>query len=180
MAKKKLRAGAGAKASLLTRFIHPKQNNPDKQHRSEVVLISREERTVNKKQQQCYTFWLAGAKCHAVASHVKVLEEGKRGDLFDDPGPEEDEYPDESPNFKEPKTKWRNSKAKRLLYASLMEGVVPMDRTTMSIHEIYLLHPELALYSFDKFEGRLERLRKKIEELDNQADDDLAAFENYK
>ena len=33
---------------------------------------------------------------------------------------------------------------------------------------------------FDKFEGRLKRLRDKIAELDNRADDDLAAFNNYK
>ena len=178
--KKKLRPGAGAKASLLTRFIHPKQNNSDKQHRSEVILTSREARNVNRKQQQCYTFVLAGVECHAVASHFKVLEEGKREDLFDDPGPEEEEYPEESPYFKEPKTKWRNSKAKRLLYAALMEGIVPMEANSMSLHDIYLLYPEFALYSFDKFESRLERLRKKIEQLDSRAEADLAAFNNYK
>ena len=179
---KKLRPGVGAKASLLTRFIHPRQNNPDKQHRTEVVLIARKEIIVNKKLQQCYTFSFADgddtAVCHAVASHVKVLEEGKRDDLFDDPGPEDDRVK-ESPSFKEPKTKWRNSKAKRLLYSALMEGTVPME-DTMPMEDIYLICPEFALYSFDKFKDRLQRLRKKINQLDSRAEADLAAFNNYK
>ena len=132
---------------------------------------------MNRKQQLCYTFSLGGGvECHAVASHFKVLEEGRKEDLFDDPGPEEEER--DADNVK--KTKWRNSKAKRLLYHCLLDGTVPMEGGTMNIEDVYLLYPDFALYSFDKFEGRLERLRKKIKELDSRAEADLAAFNIYK
>jgi hypothetical protein len=66
MAPRKKRPGVGAKASPLTRFVHPKQNNPDKSHRSDVILISREMLLVNRKEQVCFTFILNGACCHAV------------------------------------------------------------------------------------------------------------------
>jgi hypothetical protein len=85
MAPRKKRPGVGAKASLLTRFVHPKQNNPDKSHRLDVILISREALLVNRKEQVCFTFILNRVCCHAVQSHFRLEEEGKRGDLFDPP-----------------------------------------------------------------------------------------------
>ena len=55
MSTRRLRAGAGAKATVLTRFIKPKQPLPggDKQHRSEVVLI---ESVLNDEGKDCYSF----------------------------------------------------------------------------------------------------------------------------
>ena len=119
MAKKKktLRPGVGAKATILTRFIHPRIENLDKQHRSEVVLVAREERNVNRKQQTCYTFSLVNDDSnlihHAVKTHFKIIKEGTKEELFDPPGPDaEEEEEEENEPFKEPKIKWRKSKAK--------------------------------------------------------------------
>ena len=91
MAKKRnLRAGKGAKASVLTRFIKPKQHlpNDDKQHRSEVVL---EDRFLNEKGKDVYSFKFVGDRSdgmllHASVCYVKVIEEGDVERLFDDEG----------------------------------------------------------------------------------------------
>jgi hypothetical protein len=54
--------------------------------------------------------------------------------------------------FIEPDVKWKNSKAKRLLYKDIVEGEVPPDatdadgRSTMQLSDIYLMHPEFAEY----------------------------------
>jgi hypothetical protein len=177
MAPRRKRPGVGAKASLLTRFIHPKQNNPDKSHRSDVILISRETLLVNRKQQVCFTFNLNGTLCHAVQSHFNIEEEGKREDLFDPP-----EREIETNNFKEPKIKWQKSKAKKDLYNLIMEGVIsddPSDHSTL-IEDIYYMSDEFQKYSFEKFEGRLKALRKKIQSLNTRAEEDERAFEIYK
>ena len=51
MAKKKLRAGSGAEASILTRFIKPKQGLPlgNKDHRSDIILDGKFEDEKGKK-----------------------------------------------------------------------------------------------------------------------------------
>lgn len=182
MARKKLRPGVGANASILTRFIHPRLENPDRQHRSQVVLSGREDIVVNRKLQQCFLFSLDGVDgtFHAVAKHFKILNEGPRDSFFDPADPEE------SGPFKEPKIKWRKSRAKKLLYNDLLDGVVPMEQQdangneTMSIEDIYMIHEEFLLYDFDKFKNRLKALRKKILELNDRSAEDEQAFENYK
>jgi hypothetical protein len=177
MAPRKKRPGVGAKASLLTRFVHPKQNNPDKSHRSEVILISREMLLVNRKEQVCFTFILNGACCHAVQSHFRIEEEGKRGDLFDPP-----ERENETESFKEPKIKWRKSQAKKDLYNLIIEGVISDDpNDSTPIKDIYYMSTEFQKYSFDKFESRLlKALREKNESLNTRAKEDQQAFEIYK
>jgi hypothetical protein len=52
---------------------------------------------------------------------------------------------------KEPKIKWRKSKAKKLLYQDMMEGRVTLDKDDlrddgekMKLHDIYVLWPEFA------------------------------------
>lgn len=181
-----LRPGAEAKASILSRFIHPKLNHQDKRHRTDVVLINREQKKVNGKTQTCYSFKIdgndSGQEYYAVASHFKVTKEGPRSLLFDPPGPNDDL---EDGKVKEPRIKWKDSRAKRILYEMLMEGIVPVreedeDNPVMSIKEIYMLHEDFALYDASKFNERLQRLRNKIIDLDNRASDDLKAFENYK
>lgn len=136
MAKKKLYAGKGATCSILTRFIHPKQHNEDKQHRSKIVLLAKEMKLVNRKQQQCYTFTIVGGDdtvFHAVMKHCVVEKEGKREDFFETPPREK-----EAANFREPKTKWRKSLAKKLLYDRIMDGTIPLlpeDQTmTLGCH----------------------------------------------
>ena len=178
MAKQKYkpRAGEGAKAKILTKMIYPRRVVADAKDESEVVLVAEESKTINKKEQACYTFKLQdGEICHAIKRYVHVFEEGDESKVFDKtlPGP-----PKEDPSL-ERKVKWRKSEAKRLLYGFLIDGTVPYDGT-MSVEDVYLLHEEFAKYDFDKFEGRLKRLQNKITELDNRADEDLAAFNNYK
>jgi hypothetical protein len=188
--RKCLRPGVGAKASILTRFIHPRIEDADKQHRSEVCLVSREERNINRKQQTCFTFTLinddSGIVYHAVKTHFKILKEGKKEELFDPPGPNDDEEEQRGGPFKEPKIKWRKSKAKQLLYEAIIDGAVPLEakdengNVRMPVEDIYLLHQEFALYSFEKFPNRLQALREKIKDLDSRAEEDYLAFENYK
>jgi hypothetical protein len=128
----------------------------------------------------------SGIVYHAVKTHFKITEEGKKEDLFDPPGPDEEEEVDVRGPFREPKIKWRKSKAKQLLYEAIMDGVVPLEakdehgNMTMSIKDIYLVHQEFAFYSFEKFPNRLKALRDKIKELDSRADEDELAFKIYK
>ena len=91
----KPRAGKGAKARILTKMIYPRrQANAGEQ--SIVIIEAEEEITINRKQQQCYTFKVEadGANatiCHAIKRYVHVTEEGDAADLFDPslPGPED-------------------------------------------------------------------------------------------
>jgi hypothetical protein len=70
--------------------------------------------------------------------------------------------------FIEPDVKWKESKAKRLLYKDIVEGKVPPDATgadgqsTMQLSDIYLMHPEFAEYDYKKFSSRLSSLRASI------------------
>jgi len=185
MVKRKLRAGVGAKASILTKFIHPKQQNGDATHRSNVILISKEERKVNRKNQVCYTFCMDGDDrvMYAVERYFKILEEGNKEGYFVPLNPAEEAAQKEAKVFKEPKTKWRKSKAKMILYEALLDSTVPLDDKrfeAMSLEDIYSIDPELSLYDFAKFKDRLNRLRDKVMALDKRADEDLAAFQNYK
>ncbi|KAG7342240.1 hypothetical protein IV203_007332 [Nitzschia inconspicua] len=179
--KYKPRAGEGAKASILTKMIYPKRAvNDPKEASVIVVLISEEEKSVNRRQQQCYTFYIEGDTsniCYAIKRYVHVTEEGDPSKLFDPslPGPHQQIIGAAE------KEKWRKSKAKRLLYEFLMDGIVPMeDDGTMSLEDIYAIDPEFSKFDFDKFKGRLNRIRFNIMELDIRANDDLEAFQNFK
>ncbi|KAG7344864.1 hypothetical protein IV203_032395 [Nitzschia inconspicua] len=187
MRKGKLRPGVGCKATILTKFIHPKQNNIDASHRSTVVLLSNEKKTVGRKSQECYTFRFVDGNnsdiFYAVKTHFKIIEEGRNEDFFDSVSVGEIRVEAQSKKFKEPKMKWRKSKAKRILYNARLEGIIPVDDKNfqqMSLEDVYSIDPELALYDYSKLKNRLNRLRNKILELDRRADDDLIAFNNYK
>jgi hypothetical protein len=181
MVKYKPRAGEGAKAKILTRMIYPRHQDNEPKSESIVVLIDEADITVNRKLQQCYRFKVDGDDdqiCHAIKRYVHVFEEGDKDKLFDPtlPGPEE-----QSKEKKKKKDNWRKSKAKQILYEMLMDGTVPMeDDPNMPLEDIYLLDEEFDKFDFSRFEGRLKRLRKKIVENDNRADNDLEAFRNYK
>jgi hypothetical protein len=185
MVKYKPRAGVGAKATVLTRMIYPRREVEDKKHKSTIVLIAEESRKINRKDQPCYTFTIQDepdAFHYAIVRYVHVHEEGEEAQVFDKsfPGPPEVDH------SLEKKLKWRKSRAKQILYGFLMDGTVPAEEKdangniTMSLEDIYMLDIEFSYYDFDKFHDRLKRLRAKIVELDNRADDDLEAFKNYK
>ena len=179
----KMRAGAGAKATVLTKMIYPRQSNPN--GKSTVVLMAEETKTINKRQQPCYTFVVDGDDnniCYAIKRYVHVFEEGDHDKLFD---PNENQRPSrqrakqQQQSKENKKNKWRKSKAKQILYEMLLDGTVPMENT-MPLEDIYLLDEEFDKFDFDKFRGRLNRLRAKIKELDSRADEDLEAFRAYK
>ena len=50
------RAGVGAKATILSKYIQPKQNNVDKSHRSDIILESQFD---DEKGKACYEFRFA-------------------------------------------------------------------------------------------------------------------------
>ena len=82
-----LQAGRGAKASVLTKMIKPKQtipNGDNKTHRSDIVL---EERFENEKGKEVYSFRFSGDDSeglflHASVRYVKIIEEGEKEGLM--------------------------------------------------------------------------------------------------
>jgi hypothetical protein len=89
-------------------------------------------------------------------------------------------------NFKEPKIKWRNSKAKRLLYQAMMDGRVTLDKDDlgdggekMTLRAIYVLEAEFAEYNYDKFSHRVSSLRKTITDAESRAEQDQEAYDNF-
>ena len=85
----------------------------------------------------------------------------------------------------EPAIKWKNSKAKQLLYKDIMNGRVPLEaktangKSTMSLKDIYNHRPEFKEYHYSKFSSRLSSLRKTIKENNYRAELDQEAFNNY-
>jgi hypothetical protein len=185
--KKKLYPGIGAKCTVLTRFIHPRVVSDDQNHRTTVVLIDKERKHVNKREQECFIFRCVDGPasniiCYSVKSHLTITEEGDRAAFFDAEDVDLAEHRDEQANFTEPKTKWRKSKAKKLLHDAIIDGRVPEDDNgdeTMGLEETYFLLPEFSLYSYEKFPERLARIRAEIKHNKNRAIDDLAAFKRY-
>lgn len=184
MAKKKLRPGIGAKCTILTKFIHPKKTGFEEGHRTKCILKEMKTIRVNQKDQQCFVFEEDGKQFHAVRSHFKVYKEGKKSGCFNIE--ERTRKPAAGGGFQEPKIKWRKSKANKVLYDLLRDGTIPLQKqdgngnTTMTTEDIFALSEEFLLYDPNKFEGRLEALRKKIVELDTRASEDRAAFDIYK
>ena len=169
MAKRKLRAGKRAKASVLTRMIKPKQHlpNDDKQHQSVVILDDKFE---NEKGKEVYSFRYEGDTSdglllHASVRYVQVQEEGNKERFFDDEGEGEGG-----------KIKWADSEARRLLYQDVKDGKVD---NMMSLKDVYSQRPEFAAYDFEKFSSRLATIRSSVTKLQERADDDLSAFDKY-
>ena len=99
-ATKKLRAGVGAVAETLLKYIHPsklirdKYPNPINGQRLEnCLLIRRETKEVNRKQQVCVIFRhdeFPDKELHAVERWVKVKKEGAEEHLFDKDQPRDE------------------------------------------------------------------------------------------
>jgi hypothetical protein len=186
--KKPMNAGVGAKCSILTKFIHPKKTGFEDGHRTTCVLKEMKNIRVNRKDQQCYIFEENNVQYYAVARHFKVLEEGEKNLFFllKEVQDDEEKQEEQTGEFKEPKVKWRKSRAKQILYDLLRDGTVPVKQKdasgndTMPIGDIYALDESFKLYDPDKFKSRLQNLRKKILELDSRAAKDRKAFDIYK
>jgi hypothetical protein len=135
-----LQPGKGAKASVLTRMIKPKQHLPnnDKHYRSSIVL---EELTIDDKGKEYYGFQYSddaskGMLLLASTAYVRVLEEGEKGLLFDDVGKGEDTI-----------IEWKDSEARQLLFNDVLAGKVPQEAGTKSLADVYAMWPNYGTYN---------------------------------
>jgi hypothetical protein len=167
-----LQAGIGAKGSILTRFIKPTQVLPDgdRSHRSNIIIQSW---YANKTGSVYYEFQHEGAGPNAqlmygAARLVKIHEEG--------PGVFTGQPPQRVPEAAEPRVPWRNSKARKLLYADVQADVASEELTA---EEIYIMRPEYAAYDWEKFAGRLKYIRESVSYNNTRAAADKAAFDDY-
>ena len=191
-ATKRLYPGAGAKGTILTRFIHPwVVGAVDKKHRTTVTLIDVEEKRVNKRQQECFLFQCFDGPAsdmigHSVKNHIILTQEGNRAAFFYAEDVDAAAQRDEQAAFVEPKIKWRHSKAKYILTKSIIDGLVPERSTdnngnsTMDLEEIYYMHEEYAKYYYEKFGDRLARVRAHNLLNKNRAAEDQITFDLYK
>jgi len=172
---RKLKAGKGARASILTRFIKPKQPIPngDNNHRSNIILDSR---FVNQKGQKYYYFTLEdnenGELLYGSEQYTKIIEEA---DTFF-----EGEYNTLHVKFEEPDTPWSESDARSLLLQDLIDGKVPLEPKSMSLQEIWSMHTvEYSLYDYEKFSGRVSSLRGIVKLLKRRKEQDQIAFNKF-
>lgn len=167
-----LRPGIGAKGSILTRFIKPKQVavNEDANHRSNIVIRGWYS---NNKGTVYYEFLCDNgdtALQYGAARMVKIHEEGTPTEFFIGQAPQRAE------KAKEPKVKWNKSTARKLLYEDIRTGLVTKEMTK---EEIYTMRPEYAAYDWENFASRLEYLFKSVSLNSNRAAADLAAFDDF-
>ena len=92
---------------------------------------------------------------------------------------------DSTTAFQEPNIPWRKSRARKILYTDIKEGRVPRSakdengRRTTDIKTVYLMHPEYALWDYNKFSSRLAGVRKIIGGKDARAQDDQNVFDLF-
>lgn len=165
---KKLRPGKGAEATILTKFIKPKQPYPNDKHRSNIILLKR---YFEEKGSKLYHFQYANGKdangnvtteeIYANARYVKVTKEGEPEEFFDE-------------------EEWKDSNARKLLFQDLVDGTVPLVHDpTFDTKDIYSYRPEYSATDWNKFGGRLSSLRDIVKASKKRADVDKKAFENF-
>lgn len=92
----------------------------------------------------------------------------------------------EKEQYKEPKTRWEKSNAKRLLKKDLLDGLIPLEATdedgkrTTDLRTLYCSRIEFTKYHYSKFSTRLDSLRKTVRNEMNRQSLDEEAFNNYK
>ena len=92
---------------------------------------------------------------------------------------------DSTTAFQEPNIPWRKSRARKILYTDIKEGRVPRSakdengRRITDIKTVYLMHPEYALWDYNKFSSRLAGVRKIIGGKDARAQDDQNVFDLF-
>jgi hypothetical protein len=173
-------AGVGAKGIVLSRFVTPTTRNGPDEDRMKVILVGEEKQTKKGKTTVLYSFRRENdgdeqPLLSANARFVKVVEEGNPRMFFDPTALEKKIRNAES--FKEPRTKWKKSTGRRLLYKDLMDGTVPPN---MDAQTVFFMREEYAEYDPDKFAGRLKALRDAILASNTRAGDDFEALRTYK
>jgi hypothetical protein len=87
--------------------------------------------------------------------------------------------------FKEPKIKWKVSKARVILYQDLAEGKIPRHATdqygksTMKLEVIFQMHGEYKLYDREKFSSRLSKVRDMYDDCMHRKSMDEEAFNTF-
>ena len=82
-------------------------------------------------------------------------------------------------------TPWRESKARKILYDDIMNGLVPLHakdsngKSTMKLREIYDMHEEYSDYSYKNFSRRVSSARKTLKIAQQRKQDDADAFQNF-
>lgn len=171
MPPRKLRAGKGARGTILTKFIKPPQHNDEADHRTDVIIDSR---YIDQKNKTYYKFRIAdddevGDILHGSSRLVKIVEEGDPEEFFDGPP--------KNVVFEEPEIKWEDSEAYQLLKQDLNDGTVPTEvDPNMPTRSIYMMRPEYAEYDPEKFSSRLSGLRAIVRRANTRAEEDEAAF----
>jgi hypothetical protein len=191
MPKKKLRAGKGANARLLTQYIKPVPHRGEKRHRTEVVLVKKG--AVDKK--EVYYFKLAGESSHnndvdqlhyATPRWFKILGEGSSNVFFKEQPPEQQQQQQQAAEKTEPKTKWKNSEARRILYAAVYDGKIPRHAkdengkpTKPTLEEIYQSNDEYKKYNRKFFSARLRAIRQEVNGRITRRDEDYEALKKF-
>ncbi|KAG7344974.1 hypothetical protein IV203_032505 [Nitzschia inconspicua] len=151
MPNKKLYPGVGAKGTIMTLFIKPKNSfrgKKDKDHRSVVVLKEHyyEVRklffrfTVDEDDDRTF---------YASSRMVRIDAEGKVEDFFDKNRRQIENAETTLKQRKESTIKWKNSKARQLLYQDIMDGNVALEEgdETKSLEEIFSMHIDESSFS---------------------------------
>jgi hypothetical protein len=95
--------------------------------------------------------------------------------------------PPRAGSFKEPKIKWKDSKARHILYKELMGGSIPRDTKDSNgcflvplLKDVYNMHEENKLYDPKKFFSRLSSLPTLYHKCMMRNAMDIKAFDNYR
>ena len=162
----------GAKASVLTRYIKPKQvaAGAAADHRSEVVIVGR---YADGKSQYYEIVYVEDEEeknvMSAAARFVRIIEEGDESGIVSGAAKERKKQPKKST------VKWQDSKAKEILMNDVASGVVD---DSMTPEDVYTMKPEYAEY-WERFPSRLSSVRKSVKDLEAKAAEDQRAYEIF-
>ena len=186
--KKVLRAGKGAVATILPKYVAPKvdQAEPGCKEQSRVILVDRFEASGKV----CYSFYFenGGDKTklfNASCCYVTIVEEGNLSQFFAETEAEAAKRhavdTHGSKQTEEPKEGWKKSKARKLLFDDIRQGIISLDAKVdkdLSM-KVFDMHIKFADWDFNKFANRIKGVQKIIKQQNAQANDDKAAFENF-
>lgn len=171
--KQKARPGIGAKGSILTRFIKPKQFVNDKEHRSKIVV---EGRFADEKGAEYYEFRFLDEQdstaplVYGASRMVRIEEEGNHTMIFT--GVARKRVVEKNPSIP-----WAKSKARQILYDDIASKIVTAE---MDAQQVFLMHTEYKEYGWENFAARLKSLLKIVTQAESKAEEDLKAYLAFK
>jgi len=152
----------GRKASILTKMIRPRRDMSTfvDGHRSDIII---EGSFLNNQGKLQYSFRLAEDEnsplLNASARYVKLHKDA----------------------FQEPEIPWSESEAKCLLLKALLDRKIPWEPDpSMPTKDIYMSIPELSLYDYRLFSGRLSSMRATVADAHERKVLDERLFRRFK